>query len=181
MQRLFKSLVTISALSTLVISPLVLSANPAAAESNNKGTDASYVGAGIGGGITNGGADNDAATFSGNLTGRVKLPKLPVSARTQIIWTNDTTAIIPQISVDAPILKGTNAYVGVGYSFVEAKDGRQNSGVGNRDAVAVTVGVESEVVKNILVYSNATVGIDAYENSSASAVNVGGGIAYRFK
>ncbi len=180
MQGLFKSLVTISALSTLVIAPLVLSANPAAAESK-RGTDASYVGAGVGGGVTNGGADNDAATFGGNITGRVKLPKLPVSARTQILWTDDTTAIVPQLSVDAPILKNTNAYLGVGYSFVEAKDGTQNSSLGNKDAVAVTVGVESEVVKNFLVYSNATVGIDAYENSSASAVNVNAGLGYRFK
>ncbi|MDJ0774431.1 MAG: hypothetical protein QNJ49_13590, partial [Mastigocoleus sp. MO_167.B18] len=101
------------------------------------------------------------------------------SARTQILFSDDTTAIVPQVSVDAGIAKNTNAYVAAGYSFVE-KNG-QPTPLGNKDSVAVTAGVETEVGKNFLIYSNATVGVDAYENSPASAINVGGGLGYRFK
>ncbi|WP_219930114.1 hypothetical protein [Nostoc commune] len=44
---------TISALSSLIIAPLVLSVGQASAETK-KGTDASYVGAGVAAGVTSG-------------------------------------------------------------------------------------------------------------------------------
>ncbi|MBD0390695.1 MAG: hypothetical protein ICV54_30420, partial [Nostoc sp. C3-bin3] len=73
MKRLLKSFVIISALSSLIVAPFVLSAGQASAETK-KGTDASYVGAGVAGGVTSGGQGiNDDATFGGNVTGRVKL------------------------------------------------------------------------------------------------------------
>lgn len=178
MGKLFKSFVTISALSAISITTAFISAEQASAQPK-KGTDASYVGAGIAAGVTNGGQNGDAATFGGNITGRVKLGKSPFSARTQILFSDETTAIVPQVSVDAGIAKNTNAYVAAGYSFVE-KNG-QPTPLGNKDSVAVTAGVETEVSKNFLIYSNATVGVDAYENSPASAVNIGGGLGYRFK
>lgn len=53
MKRLLKSFVTISALSSLIVTPLVLSAGQASAEIK-KGTDASYVGAGVAAGVTSG-------------------------------------------------------------------------------------------------------------------------------
>lgn len=178
MGNLFKSFVKVSALSAVAITTAFISAEQASAQPK-KGTDASYVGAGISAGVTNGGQAGDAATFGGNITGRVKLGKSPFSARTQILFSDDTTAIVPQLSVDAGIAKNTNAYVAAGYSFVE-KNG-QPTPLGNKDSVAVTAGVETEVGKNFLVYSNATVGLDSYQNSPASAVNVGGGLGYRFK
>ncbi|MEH2143738.1 hypothetical protein [Nostoc sp.] len=46
MKRLLKSFMTISALSSLIVAPLVLSAGQASAETK-KVTDASYVGAGV--------------------------------------------------------------------------------------------------------------------------------------
>jgi hypothetical protein len=178
MQRFLKSFVTISVLSSLVVVPVLLSAGQASAQPK-KGTDASYFGGGFAAGVTNGGKTEDAATFGGNLTGRVKLGPTPLSARTHILWSGSTTAIIPQISLDAGIARGTNVYLGAGYSFVE-KDGKPTP-LGNKDGVALTAGLESEVVKNFLIYSNATVGIDAYKNSSGSAVSINGGLGYRFK
>jgi hypothetical protein len=178
MQRFIKSLATISALSSLLIAPVVLSAGQAAAETK-KGTDASYVGAGIAAGVTNGGQVGQDAQFGGNLTGRLKLGPTPFSARTQILFTDQTTAIIPQVSVDAPIAKGTNVFVAGGYSFVEA-NGKQTP-LGDRDGVAITAGVESEVAKNFLIYSNATLGLKTYQNSDTSAVSIQGGLGYRFR
>ncbi|MBW4645322.1 MAG: porin family protein [Goleter apudmare HA4340-LM2] len=173
MKRLIKSLATISALSSLV-----LCAGQAAAQTKN-GTDASYIGAGVAAGVTNGGQIGQDAQFGGNLTGRLKLGPTPFSARTQVLFTDQTTAIIPQVSVDAPIAKGTNVFLAGGYSFVEA-NGKQTP-LGDRDGVALTAGVESEVAKNFLIYSNATVGMKTYQNSGASAVSIQGGLGYRFR
>ncbi|YAF96041.1 MAG: outer membrane beta-barrel protein [Nodularia sp. CChRGM 3473] len=178
MKKLLKSFGAISALSSVVIAPLVLSAGQAVAQPQ-KGTDASYVGAGIAAGVTNGGQDNDAANFGGNLTGRVKLGNTPFSARGNVLWNDQTSAIIPEVSVDVPIANRTNAYITGGYSFLD-KDGSP-SPIGNRDSVVVGAGVESEVANNFLVYTNAKVGLRAYENSPASAISINGGLGYRFR
>ncbi|MBH8572620.1 hypothetical protein I8752_06250 [Nostocaceae cyanobacterium CENA369] len=178
MKNLLKSLVTISALSSCIIAPFFLSAGQASAETK-KGTDASYIGAGVAAGVTNGGQNNDAANLGGNLTGRVKLGNTPFSARGNVLWNDQTSAIIPEVSVDVPIANKTNAFVTGGYSFLD-KDGSP-SPLGNRDAVVVGAGVESEVAKNFLVYTNAKVGLRAYQNSPASAISINGGLGYRFK
>jgi hypothetical protein len=178
MKKLLKSVVTISALSSLVLIPLVLSAGQASAEMQ-KGTDASYVGGGFGAGVTNGGVNNDAATFGGNLTGRVKLGNTPFSVRGNVLWSDQTSAIIPELSFDVPVANRTNAFVTAGYSFVE-KNGLPTP-LGNRDSVVVGAGVESEVAKNFLVYTNAKVGLRAYQNSAGDAVSINGGVGYRFK
>ncbi len=181
MQRFFKSFLTFSALSSLVIAPMFTSIGAASAQPipTKKGTDASYVGAGFAAGVTNGGQSNDSATLGGNVAGRVKLGSTPFSARGQINFSDKTSAIIPYVSADVGIAQNTNAFVGVGYQFVESDGKRTPSG--NKDAVAVVAGVESEVGKNFLVYGNTTLGINAYKNSSASAVSLNGGIGYRFK
>ncbi len=177
MKGVMKSFVTISALSALAIAPIFMSAGSASA-APKKGTDASYVGVGISAGVTNGGQNGDAATFGGNVHGRLNLGG-PVSARTQINFSDETSAIIPHLTVDVPVAKGTNVYVGAGYQFVE-EDGKPTPS-GNKDGVAVVAGVESEVAKNFLIYSNATVGVNAYQNSPASGVSLNGGVGYRFR
>ncbi|NMG20277.1 outer membrane beta-barrel protein [Brasilonema bromeliae] len=181
MKRLLKSFVTISALSSVVVAPILLSAGLASAlpRPTQNGTDASYVGVGVSGGLTNGGQKGDAAAFGGNVTGRYKLGDTPLSARGQLLWGEETTAIIPQISADLGIGKGTNIYLGAGYSFVE-KDGKA-SPLGNKDGVALTAGVESELGNSFMLYGNANLGVDAYKNSPASAFNVSGGVGYRFR
>ncbi|MBD2204878.1 outer membrane beta-barrel protein [Calothrix sp. FACHB-1219] len=178
MKGLIKSALTISALSSVVIAPLLMNAGQASAQTQ-KGTDASYIGAGVAGGVTNGGQPGQDAQFAGNVTGRLKLGPTPFSARTQILFTDQTTAIIPQVSIDAPIAKGTNVYLAGGYSFVET-DGKQTP-LGDRDGVALTAGVESEVAKNFMLYGNTTLGMKTYQNSPASAVSIQGGVGYRFR
>jgi hypothetical protein len=178
MKGVMKSFLTISALSVLVVAPLITSAGKASAESK-KGTDASYVGIGFAPGLTNGGQNGDAATFGGQLVGRAKLGASPLSVRGQINFSDETSAIIPHLTVDVPIAPNTNGFIGGGYQFVEDKGKPTPSG--NRNGVAIVAGVESEVAKNFLLYGNATVGVNAYRNSSASAVSVGTGIGYRFK
>ncbi|HYW20199.1 MAG TPA: hypothetical protein VE956_12985 [Nodularia sp. (in: cyanobacteria)] len=178
MKNILKSFVAISALSSLVVAPLIINAGQASAQPK-KGTNASYVGVGLTGGLTNGGDERNEANFGGNLTGRVKLGNTPVSARGHVIWNNESTSIIPELSVDVPIARGTNGFATVGYSFIE-KNGVPTP-IGNKDAVVVGAGVESEVGKNFLVYTNAKVGLRSYENSDGSAVTINGGVGLRFK
>lgn len=109
----------------------------------------------------------------------MKLGNTPFSARGNVLWSDKTSAIIPELSLDVPIANRTNAYLTGGYSFVE-KDGSPTP-IGNRDSVVLGAGVESEIANNFLVYTNAKVGLGAYQNSDASAVSINGGIGYRFK
>lgn len=167
---------TISALSALVIAPMFLSGGKAAAQPS--GTNASYIGGGIAAGVTNGGQTGDAATFGGNIQGRYAIPNTPVSARGAILFSNETSAIMPMVSYDVPVFNNTNLYVGGGYSFVE-QNGRPTP-LGNRNSVVLTTGVETQVARDIVLYSDAKLGIRAYENSPASAVSFQAGAAYRF-
>ncbi|CEJ48024.1 hypothetical protein [Umezakia ovalisporum] len=178
MKNILKSFVAISALSSLIVAPFIINGGEASAQVK-RGTDASYVGAGVAAGVTNGGQNSDAANFGGNLTGRVKLGNTPLSARGNVLWNDETTAVIPEVSLDLAIANGTNAFITGGYSFVE-KNGLSTP-LGNKDGVVVGAGVEREVANNFLVYTNAKLGIRAYENSSAAAVSINGGLGYRFR
>ncbi|MEH2394200.1 MAG: hypothetical protein V7K21_21885 [Nostoc sp.] len=180
MRRLLKSFMTIPALSSLIVALLVLSADQASAETKKVLMLVMYVGAGVADGVTSGGQGiNDDATFGGNLTGGVKLGNTPFSARGNVLWSNKTSAIIPELSVDVPIANRTNAYLTGGYSFVE-KDGSPTP-INNRDSVVIGGGVDEKVANNFLVYTNAKVGLGAYQNSDASAVSINGDIGYSFK
>ncbi|MEB3182261.1 MAG: outer membrane beta-barrel protein [Nostocaceae cyanobacterium] len=180
MKSYLKSFVAISALSSLVAAPVILSAGEASAETVIKnGTDASYIGAGISAGVTNGGQAGTTKNFGGNLTGRFAIPNAPVSIRGDVMWSDDTSAIIPQASLDVPIAKRTNVYFTAGYSFVE-KDG-QPTPIGNKDGVVLGVGAESEVAKDIIIYGNTKVGLDNFTGTSAKPVSIQVGAGYSFK
>ena len=177
MKLTFKSVVSICALAATVIAPVLMSACRASAEPQ-KGTDASYIGAGVSAGVTNGGQNGDAATFGGNIQGRLAAPNVPASIRGSVLFADETSAIIPMVSYDVPIAKNTNAYIGAGYSFVEA-DGKPTS-LGNKSAPVVAVGAEAQVGQNIVVYGDTKLGINAYQNSPASAVSFQAGAGFKF-
>lgn len=176
MKRFLKAAVTVSTLSTLVVVPVFMSAGEASARPT--GTNASYLGAGISISATNNGKTSDDAGFGGNIQGRVAIPNTPISARGAILFNDQTSAIMPIVSYDVPITNSANVYLGAGYSFVE-EDG-ELSPLGSKDAVVLTTGVEAEVRRNIVLYGDAKLGIDAYEDSSGSAVSFQLGAAYRF-
>lgn len=176
MKPTIKSVVTFSALAATAIAPVLLSAEMASARPT--GTDANYIGAGVAAGVTNGGQVNDAATFGGNIQGRITTQKAPVSLRGAILFSDDTSAIMPIVSYDVPITNNANVYVGAGYSFVE-QDG-QPTPLGNKNAPVVTVGAEAQFGRNIIVYGDTKLGIEAYQNSPASAVSFQAGAGYRF-
>lgn len=178
MKLTIKSVITLSALSATLLAPALLSAGSASAQP--KGTDANYIGGGVSAGVTNGGsaAGGDAATLGGNIQGRITTSKAPVSLRGAVLFSDETSAIMPMVSYDVPVAKNTNVYVGGGYSFVE-KDGAPTP-LGNQNAPVVTVGAESQIGNNIVVYGDAKLGINAYRDSSASAVSFQAGAGFAF-
>ncbi|BAY30941.1 hypothetical protein NIES37_36930 [Tolypothrix tenuis PCC 7101] len=164
------------AASAVVVSSVVLSAGIASAQT--AGTNSNYIGVGIAAGATSGGQGNDDAQFGGNVQGRVTMPRTPVSLRGSVLFGGDATAIMPIVTYDAPIAKNTNVYFGGGYSFVT--DEGKNTPLGNQNAPVVTLGAESQVANNVIVYGDAKWGIDAYRNSDADAVSFQTGVGYRF-
>ncbi len=169
MKRTIKSVVALSALAATAIAPILLSANSASARP--EGTDANYIGAGVAAGVTNGGQDGDAATFGGNIQGRITTSKAPVSLRGAVLFSDDNSAIMPIVTYDVPVTNNANIYVGAGYSFVETEG--QPTPLGNSNA-------EAQFGQNVVVYGDTKIGIEAYENSSASAVSFQGGAGIRF-
>lgn len=176
MKLSLKSFATLSTLSALVMAPIFLGAGSASAQPVR--FDGSYVGAGIGAGITNGGRDNDAATFGGNIQGRFAVPNAPVSVRGAVLFNGDNSAIVPSLSYDLPVSRNTNVYAGAGYSFVQ-NDGKASQ-LGNQDAAVLSAGVESEVTRGVVVYSDAKYGINAYQGSNAGALSLQAGVGLKF-
>ncbi len=167
------------AVASILASTGIAEAQPIQSQSiQEKGMTGSYVGAGVSAGVTNGGQNNDAATFGGNVQGRYAIPKSQVSVRGAALFGGDSTAIMPMLTLDAPIAKNTNVYLGGGYSF-QTNEGHASQ-LGNKNAPVVTLGAESEVARNVVVYGDAKWGIDAYKNSSADAVSLQTGVGYRF-
>jgi|ERR687886_656351 hypothetical protein len=176
MKLSLKSFVTFSALVATVIAPVLLSAGGASAQ--EKGTNANYVGAGVSAGVTNGGQNGDAATFGGNIEGRLTTPQVPASVRGSVLFTDENSAIIPTVSYDLPVAKNTNVYVGAGYSFVQ--ESGKPTPLGNQNAPVVTVGAETQLGQSLVLYGNSKLGINAYQDSSASAVSFQAGAGFKF-
>ena len=165
--------------SALAVASVVLSAGIASAQTvQPQGMTGSYLGAGVSAGVTNGGGQDDAALFGGNIQGRAAIPNVPVSVRGAVLFGGDATAAMPMLTIDTPIAKNTNVYLGGGYSFVT--DEGKATQLGNRNAPVVTLGAESEVAKNVIVYGDAKWGINAYKDSSADAISLQTGVGFRF-
>jgi hypothetical protein len=118
------------------------------------------------------------ATFGGNIQGRITTEKAPVSVRGAVLFSDETSAIMPIVTYDVPVTNNANLYVGAGYSFVESNG--KPTPLGNQDAPVVTVGAEAALGNNMVVYGDTKLGINAYQNSPASAVSVQAGAGFKF-
>jgi hypothetical protein len=149
-----------------------------AASAKPVGFNGSYVGAGVGAGVTSGGQGNDGATVGGNIQGRFAVPNAPVSVRGSVLFNGNSSAVIPSLSYDIPLNSNTNVYAGAGYSFAQ-KNGN-TSQLGNQDAAVLQLGVESQVSRGIVLYSDVKYGINAYQGSNRGAVSLQGGVGFNF-
>ncbi len=167
------------ALTTLVATAAIVSFSVSSASADSaKGMHKGYVGGGLSGSVTNGGTGSDGLNFGGNVQGRVVVPNTPVSVRGTVLFNGNNSAIVPTVTYDIPVAKGTNVYAGVGGAFVQNQG--VNSPIGTRDSVVLNAGVESQVAKGIVVYTDAKLGINAYQGSPASAVGLSGGVGIQF-
>ncbi len=146
---------------------------------NQNGFGGAYVGGGIAAGVTNGGQKATSALFGGNIQGRIApIPNVPVSARAAILFGGNNSAIMPMVTYDIPVARNTNVYVGGGYAFVERNG--EPTPLGNQSGGVLTLGAESSVTRDIVVYGDAKLGINTYKNSPAQALSLQAGLGYRF-
>lgn len=177
MMNIIKSTIVLSAVSAAMLSAGIASANPYQVEVERRGMNANYVGAGVAAGVTNGGQTGDAANLGGNLQGRFAVPNTPVSVRGAVLYSGETSAIMPMVSYDVPITNRANVYVGGGYSFVE--DNGEPTPMGNEDAPLIVVGGEANF-GDVVVYGDGKWGINAYRDSPADSFTMQAGVGYRF-
>lgn len=172
-----KSVLMGSLLTVAIATPTLFTATAASAQPLvGRGMSGSYLGAGIAAGVTE---DNSGdTTFGGNVQGRFDVPVAPISVRGAALISDDAAALMPLVTYDIGVAPRTNLYVGGGYSFV-TDEGRATP-LGDRNAPVLTAGAETAVTDDIVIYGDAKVGFDAYENSNDAAVSLQLGAAFRF-
>jgi Outer membrane protein beta-barrel domain len=173
MKRAIKAL----AISAIAIVPLLAAANPASANPA-RGMQGSWVGAGVGVGGIGDPTPGNSAELGGNVQARIQpVNRVPVSLRSGVLFNSNGTSIPVAVTYDAGIARNTNLFVGAGYNFADSND---NGPLGDQNAPMATVGIEHAPLRNLVIYSDVKVGIDAYASSSDPAVAVSAGVGYRF-
>ncbi|WP_315861634.1 hypothetical protein [[Limnothrix rosea] IAM M-220] len=158
---------------TVMTTAAVLSSQTAAQAQAAYG---SYIGVGGSIGITS--DDNgDGQQIGAVISARYKFLEAPISIRTQA-FIGDSTAVVPTISYDIPLSWQTDAYVGAGVSFA---NGETPSPVGDQTSFVLQPGIDYAIPNgNTVVYGNAVVAFDAYEEGGGTALAIQGGLGLRF-
>jgi hypothetical protein len=148
--------------------------NPQAAQA--QAAYGSYVGIGPAFGLTNGEGNNEEREISGLINARYKFLELPVSLRAQA-FIGDGVTLVPTVSYDFPLNWQTDAYVGVG----AAVNFSGNTPIGNKSSFAIQPGIDYALPKsNLVLFGNAVVAFDAYEQGGGAAASIQGGVGLRF-
>ncbi len=195
MKLSFNQAIKTISLSALIFAPIVSATNPATAAPKymnrvidrsateiaapqSVGTTSSYLGAGIAGGLTNDSTTGGQAKSGGSLYGRYSIPQTKLSARAGVVFTDKISAVTPKLTYDVGVAPGTNIFVGAGYNFVNEQTA--STPLGNKSAPVLSLGVESELANNVLVFGSADLGVNAYQNSNNTAIALQGGAGFRF-
>jgi hypothetical protein len=191
---LHHSVKTITVLA-LAIAPILTTLNPASAAPKytdriiaqtatdvsapqSIGTNSNYLGAGISSGLTTENASGTQSKSGGTLYGRYSIPQSKLSARAGVVFTDKISAVTPKITYDVGVAPGTNIFLGAGYNFVNEKN--TSTPLGNKSAPVLSLGVESQLANNILVFGSADLGVNAYENNNNTSIAIQGGAGFRF-
>ncbi len=133
----------------------------------------SYVGVGGSAGLTE--ADGDRQN-SFIVAARYKLLPVPISLRAQAFFSGDGTAIVPTISYDFPLTWQADIYLGAGAALATG-----DTPVGQKASFAIQPGVDFAVPNTrFVLFGNAVIALDAYDDESKPAVSVQGGVGLRF-
>jgi hypothetical protein len=141
------------------------------------GTTSNYLGAGISGGLTNDNA-NGQTRSGGSLYGRYSIPQTKLSARAGVVFTDKISAVTPKLTYDVGVAPGTNIFLGAGYNFVNEQT--TSTPLGNKSAPVLSLGVESQLANNVLIFGSADLGVNAYQNTNNTAIAIQGGAGFRF-
>ncbi len=179
------------AISALVLAPIVSATNPASAapkyiaqaateltSPQSVGTTSNYLGAGVSSGLTTDNASGSQSKTGGTLYGRYAIPQSKLSARAGIVFTDKISAVTPKLTYDVGVAPGTNIFLGAGYNFVNEKN--TSTPLGNKSAPVLSLGVESQLANNVLVFGSADLGVNAYQNNNNTAIAIQGGAGFRF-
>lgn len=166
--------VTVGAIATVMATGVVMVNTQTAAQA--QAAYGSYIGVGASLGVSS--DDNgDGQQVGAVITTRYKLLEAPLSIRTQA-FIGEGTAIVPTVSYDIPLSWQTDAYVGAGVSFAS---GETPSAVGDQTSFVIQPGVDYVIPNgNTVLYGNAVVAFDAYEQGGGTALAVQGGLGLRF-
>ena len=184
-----------AAISVLAFAPIVSTINPASAapKYTNRviaqapieatapqliGTQSNYLGAGVSGGLTSGNAPGEQAKSGGSLYGRYSIPQTKLSARAGVVFTDKISAVTPKLTYDVGVAPGTNIFLGAGYNFVNEQTA--STPLGNKSSPVLSLGMESQLANNVLVFGSADLGLNAYQNTNSTAIALQGGAGFRF-
>ena len=191
----FNQVIKTIAISTLAIAPIMTAINPASAAPKTApkyvaqmareiaapqsvGTNSNYLGAGISSGLTNDNVVGSQAKSGGTLYGRYAIPQSKLSARAGIVFTDKISAVTPKLTYDIGVAPGTNIFLGGGYNFVNETNA--STPLGNKSAPILSLGVESQLANNVLVFGSADLGVNAYKNNNNTSIAIQGGAGFRF-
>lgn len=142
----------------------------------------SYVGIGGSFGLTDGSEAAGEESNSGVvIAARYRLLRLPVSLRAQALISERTT-LVPTVSYDIPLDWQTDLYVGAGVSVpLGGGDAEDTSPLGNQTSFVIQPGIDySFPNSNLVLFGNAIIAFDAYEEGGGTAASLQGGVGLRF-
>jgi hypothetical protein len=135
----------------------------------------SYIGAGPSFGLS--GGNNNQSETSGSFAVRYKLLRAPLSIRTQVLVGGTGTAVVPTLSYDYPLDWQTDLYIGAGASVVRGG----NTPIGNKSSFVIQPGVDYVMpYSRWVLYGNAIISFDGYENNGGAGFSIQGGAGLRF-
>jgi hypothetical protein len=164
----------ISWLIGMVTSSVTIGLNPIVARSEP--AYGSYVG--VGGNLGFSQSENqDGNQLGGVVSVRYKLLETPISLRSQALL-GSGQAIVPSVSYDIPLNWQTDAYLGAGVALpISSTD----SPVGNKTSLVIQPGIDYSLPNsNAVLFGNAVVSLDAYQEGGGAAVSIQGGVGWRF-
>jgi hypothetical protein len=140
----------------------------------------SYVGIGGSLGLTEGNTSlfDESRESAAVIAVRYNILELPISVRAQVLTLSNATAVVPTVSYDIPLNWQTDAYIGAGIAF---QGGSDTSPIGNQTAFVIQPGVDYSLpYSRLVIFGNAIIAFDAYEEGGGTAASLQGGVGLRF-
>jgi len=139
----------------------------------------SYIG--IGGSIgLSGGNENEDSSAGGVVAVRYRFLEVPISLRGQLLI-SDRTTFVPTVSYDIPITWDLDGYLGAGVSLPFGGGDDDFSPIGNETAFVLQPGVDWTLPdSDLVIFGNAIIAFDAYEESGDTAASVQAGVGLQF-